>query len=509
MMKLQRLRCAGALALSAVLVVGCTPEGDFTKAPLEIVDESRPAPILTNVYVAAPTDAAALGAAVEEAVPTEMVKVRQWVAKAACVQRGNRRRCGNVLVEGGIRRAGAATFEAAGRSFIVRVPLSYAFELSGSGPAGDLADTVTGTIGASAEFDITLAEGGRIEVSRSPRIAYEGATKVAVFDGSLDLTGRLKAGLESRLKTLGAELERAMDPSPARELLAEAWRQLHYPVRVAENEELWLRGAPRAVHFAGLLGSGSSLGVRFGIETPMTTFEGERPLPLIPLALPDIQAEPTTEIGSRLTLPARLGYERLAERLAKTLPVGTRLSPQDAEAGRKIDIEVGQHRLFPAGGRLGLELSLEVELQGDWSPRKGRAYMVGLPRANAETGRLELAFAEYTAPVTRPDLFVGGRFVLPEEPIREAFASALDLDPSLAFSDLLSDAADRFTVGLGAGLLLKGTFERIVVERVQPGQQALELTVVLVGDLMVSPARAANAETVAAKRDGTTQGTAN
>ena len=463
---------------------GCQEEVSFTRAPIETVDEHNLKSALTNVYVAAPVDHLALDRAISEVLSTTLGKVSTWVKKAGCKKdKRGRLRCGNVRVTGELRRSGATTFKAQGNTFELYIPISYVLEMSGVGRASHIADSVLGRMNARLDYSISLDKNSQPVVSSTREVAFDGPTEIQVGEKTLDLKRQLTRGLTKNNNKIANILSQAMDPEPAKTLLSVAWRNLHYPFRTGSGVEVWLRGEPKAVYFAGLLGEGADLSVRYGIRTPLRTYVGERPLPLIPVGLPEILPEPPqgTTIGSGITMQTTLGYDDIQKRLLGALPVGTEFG--SAPDTRPMTIKVTGLRLFPAGGRLALETGLNAQGDEDWAALVGDAYMVGLPRVSANGESIELGFAEFTAPMSRPDLFVKGKFVIPADPIRNAFSEALHIRSDEVFSDLLENAANDFSMPFGESLRLKSRFKRLALENTAPGKTGLDVAVSLRGEL--------------------------
>ncbi|MFQ5577568.1 MAG: hypothetical protein ACE5G8_11350, partial [Anaerolineae bacterium] len=76
-------------------------------------------------------------------------------------------------------------------------------------------------------------------------------------------------------------------------------------------------GTPAAAARAG------ALEVRYGIEARLRSFVGERPMPLIPIAMPELQREVKGDARSHFLMPVMLDYGVLETRLDEVLPAGT------------------------------------------------------------------------------------------------------------------------------------------------------------------------------------------
>ncbi len=469
-----------------VVLVGCQDAVEFTRRPFEPSTERRqPEGVDTKVFVASRVDEDILKERLDDLLPDRLAAINLWLKRAACLRYRGRRRCTAAHVIGEIRRSGPLMISALGNSLEVSIPLSYQLSASGSRFAAELADESRGTLVVRALYEVGLDRKLKPKVAFLNSYHWRGATEVKLLAGTLTLSPLIERKLRSPMRLFARAVMTALDGKSAQQVLAPAWRQLHYPIKLGGDDGLWLRGEPVSVAFAGLDTRSGHLELRYAITTRLRTFVGERPIPLIPIAMPELEREVRGETQSRFLMPVRLDYGRLAARLGEKLPQGHTFEARRGD--EVVRFTVLGTRLMPAGGRLAIAAELEADLPDRWRALKGTAYVVAAIEIAPDKRSLRLGEVAFTAPNALPSLFHDGRFILPLAPFVQALQHAVAIDLGREYAGKLAAANKIFNRALGNGMVLRAAFVKAGVHSIVPDADGLRVNLELLGDLVVAP----------------------
>ncbi len=555
-----------APVFAAIALSGCQDELLMSKAPLERAAEAGPRTVSTLFFINAGLDPVALEERLEDVLPNRMATVSQTLRSAVCLDVRGRERCGSARVRGQIERDGAIQIEGAGGTLIVRAPLRYSMSVRGRGRVRRYRDTVEGRAVAALRFAVTLDGEKDIDAALtdvsfetttptgSPSTSEPASAEVAIGKKSIDLAREIERRSGRQLRRAASAIQAAMDPAPALAILEQSWRKLHYPAVVAGEERVWLRAQPQSVYFAGLAGENRDLKLRFAVRGRLGRFEGEAPVPLIPVSLPKIkplaEARAAIEVAatqsglsagprssnsrdvagededddataatveqalvSRMVTTVTVPYDELVEDVRAALPERIVLGGEGAQPGAgEVASGVGTLvpttvKLFPADRRVAVEIAADVEMNDDWSARPGRVYLAGLPQVARDAPVVTLGFIEMTTPISSPELFQRGAFIVPSSPLRSALEAGFRHDLRETFREVIA--------GYGGGVradwdsdrdafALVGTFDAVEVVAIEPGREGLTVVLNLVGDLSVREAGTIDATAVSSAVEATT-----
>lgn len=468
----------------AILVTGCQDTTDLTRRPVERQNEAGQQSITTKVFVASQINDDTLREQLAGLLPENISTVKLWVKKAACAKYRGRRRCASAHFVGSIRRDGPLSVAALGKDLRVMVPLRYEMTATGSRHAEKLKQTTSGRLTLSALYEIALDKDMKPSVRYLNSYRWQGDTEVKLLNGKVSIARAITRKVRTRLRSFASMIANDLETRSATDILAKAWRTLHYPVELSAKDNLWLRGEPMSVGFAGMKSDSGVLEVRFGIDTRLKSFIGARPMPLIPIAMPDLAREVAGDARSHFLMPVRLDYDVIKGRLAKILPAGSVIKAE--RNGEELLFTVKGAEIFPSLGRLALAVSLEADLPDRWRSLSGTAYLVGSLKVRGSDGVLSLASAKFTAPTASPSLFADGKFLLPQQPFREAFERAVKIDLRQAFGSVLQKANKIMNRPLSDDLMLNGVFRSLDVHSIEPQRDGLLVNLDLIGDLTVA-----------------------
>lgn len=524
-----RLPILGTVLLSLGLA-GCGEPVQFMERPSDpsssglLAAQSRPLQqsVASVFYVAAPVSNDRMRAALDDVFPERVLRVSQRVRRAACIERNGRKRCNSADVKGDVRLEGAVSVEAHNGEIAIRLPLRFNLGMQGRGRTRELQRTETGLYTLTLLYAVKLNKNGDVNVDGGNNWTWDRAPKLEVFEKSLDLSKSIPRNLSKARRSVRSRLAKLLDTGVEPELLEEAWRSAFYPLAVAElsasaasqdtgpedgatadtsaadgdttvdvaqdeaSDALsqtpsmgnWMRGDPQALHFIGLGGAGDGLSVRYAIPSKITTFVDERPVPGLPVQMPELARTPPPVSQSELLVPVRISYDILQAQLERVVPPGTELTGTGANPAT---FTVEALKVFAADGLITLAFDLD-------GPATGRAYAVAKPRISDDGKTLDMSDIALTRGMPNPSLYTDGRFLLADLPLAEAFADGLSYAPADTLGDIAQRANAAVSQRFSAGLEMTTRFDDWRIAHVQPTPEALLLFLALSGDIVLQAA---------------------
>ncbi|MGI9405957.1 MAG: DUF4403 family protein [Hyphomicrobiaceae bacterium] len=481
-----RLLKGGFAAMLCTVLAGCQEPVEFTRKPVEKSQEGGQPSVRAPVFVVARTDSTSLNAEIAARIPDRILRVKRWISKAACVEKNGRKRCASARVTGDITRSGEIQFAGTASGLIIHIPVTYRFDVRGSGVARDVEETATGQFVLKANYTVSLDDTWQANVSYRDKLAAADAKNIRILERTIDLAKPIKRKLRSTLRRLASTLQGALDTtSISSGAVEEAWRHLHYPVQLMKEPALWIRGEPQSITSGGLNVVGDTLEFRVAIDTDIRTYTGKRPVPLIAQNMPGIEQGSTIEPASRLIMPVDLSYAEIASRIKNALEKAGPIKPETSSKADSFKIQ--SVRLFPVSGRLALAVSMETQIKDHWQSLSGTTYVLGTPTVEKGTARLGLKLAEFSAPTPSPSMFDNGRFILPEKPLVDAFRKGMEIGLKERFASVLGLANQATQGNFATDSRIRGRFDDLKVHSIETHSDGLRINLDLVGALSIYP----------------------
>lgn len=470
------------LALSAALgLTACSRAVDVTAKPGEAADqqlaESQPAAIM----VAAPVDLTHAEDEIAKLLPAEVALVGRRIAHAQCITNAAKQQvCLDVRLSGRIIRDGQAKLAGTARGLELKVPLRY--ELVAQ-PYGAGANSVlNGKLYATASFTMSMDEHWQPSLKLDPSYKWDDGAKVKVLAGDTTLPADIEPYLTQHLSKLPPTAVAGLVPGELKHQVEVVWRFLHYPLALSEEQQIWLRGTPLGLRYAGIANADGATELRMAVTARMQTFVGERPAPLppSPLAAPGSGPDAT---GGGVLLPAEVPYEALAAASLQHLPaIPTRTVAGETAAAPS---EVKSLVYFASGRRLGVAVHFASIPGGGWMSGHAAAYFLTTPVVKPGSTLIGLGQTELYAPGQKPSAALKEMPFLADTRFAENISTSMSMD----IADKLAAATEMVqrhaSVPLAQGLKLTMTASSAKVARISPGIDTLRLQIEVDGALMV------------------------
>ena len=466
---------------AALSLAGCNRAVDVTAKPGEAADqqlaESQPAAIM----VAAPVDLSHAEEEIAKQLPAEVALIGRRIARAQCVTNAAKQQvCLDVRLSGRVIRDGQAKLAGTSRGLELIVPLRY--ELVAQ-PYGAGANTVlNGRFNATANFTLAMDEHWQPALKLEQGFKWDDGAKVKVLAGDTTLQADAEPYLTQHLGKLPATTVAGLVPGELKHQVEVVWRFLHYPIALSEEQQIWLRGTPLGLRYAGIANADGATELRMAVTARMQTFVGERPAPLppSPMAAPGSGPEAT---GGGVLLPAEVPYEALAAASARHLPaIPARTVAREAPAAPS---EVKALAYFASGRRLGVAVHFASIPGGGWMSGHAAAYFLATPVVKPGSTLIGLGQTELYAPGLKPSPALKEMPFLADTRFAESISTSMSVD----IADKLAAATEMVqrhaSVPLAQGLKLTMTATSAKVARISPGIDTLRLQIEVDGALMV------------------------
>ena len=439
--------------------------------------ESKP----TAIYIEAAADLSRAQDDLAKLLPGDIALVNRRIQHAVCLTSNGKQVCQDVRLTGRIVREGQARITGTPRGLELAVPLHYDLVAQ---PYGAGANTViNGKLTVTASFTMTLDEHWQPALKLDPAFVWSEGSKIKVLAGETQVQADVEPVLAQHLQKLPQLTEAELVPADLRQQVELTWRYLHYPIALSQEQQIWLRGTPLGLRYAGVTMRDGVTQVRMAITARIQTFVGERPAPLppSPLAAPGSGPEP---VSGGILLPQEVSYEAIAAAAALNLPAipvrtvegETSTFPQDVKSlaffgsGKRVAVAV-HFRSLPGGG--------------GWFSGHGVAYFLATPGIKPGTSQLTLNQTElFVSGVKQPPLQKEMPFLADTR-----FAENVGAAMTMEVGDKLAGAVDLMkrqgSLPLAQGLRLYLTPGETKVARVSPGIDGLRLEVEVGGELNV------------------------
>ena len=478
-----RSSLAGLLVSMSVIAAlgGCDRGVDVTAKPGEAADqrivESQPAAI--NVEAAA--DLTRTGDELAKLLPSELAVINRRLPRPVCQSANAKPVCRDIKLFGRLLRDGPSELTGTARGLELQLPLRYELVAQPIGPGPNT--IVNGKLSVTASFAMAMDEHWLPTLKMDPVFKWRDGNKIPVLGTDVSLQSDVEPVLAARLQKLPPAALTGLVPADLRQQVEAVWRYLHYPIALSQDQQIWLRGTPLGLRFAGLATRDGTTQTRMAITVRMQTFSGDRPAPLppSPVAAPGGGIEPA---GGGILLPADVPYGLLTAAANAHLP---------AIPERTVNGETSAHAppvkslaFYAAGKRLGLAVHFAGLPGGSWLSGHAVGYFLTVPRISPGGTLLNLS-------QTEPYIVGGKSTALQKEmPFLSDTRFAENINSALAL-----DISDKLAVALAlvrrqASLSLAPNGQKIYlrpaearVAEISPGIDALRLQIEVAGDFTV------------------------
>lgn len=471
-----------SLGLVACLILAaCDRPIDLTAKPPEAPDlqtaESAPAAI----YVGAVVDLSKVEDQLGRIVPGDIANITRRLRGAACSTVNGKQVCLDARLAGRIVRDGQAHLSGTPHGLEWRMPLRYELVAQPVGPGA--ATQVNGKLTITASYALSVDEHWQPSLKLDPVFKWPDGTKIKVLSGETSLQADVEPVLAGQLQKLQPTTVAGLIPSDMRQQVDLVWRHLHYPLALSREQQIWMRGTPLGLHFAGLRTVGAEQELRIVITARLQTFTGDRPAPLPPSPLPALGsgAEPA---GGGIMLMSDVPFEVLNAHAARHLPAIPVRSESVSTPAAKT--EVRSLAFFPAGKRIGLGVHLTLPAtNGGWFAGHGVAYYMATPDMRPGSSQIVLSQCELFASTAKTPARQKDYAFLTDPRFADAIGQSVTVDVAdklLAAVDLIKREP---SLPLAKGLKLWLQPGDPKVARIIPGADGLGLLIEIGGDFVV------------------------
>ena len=390
---LTRFGFGGLGLLACLALAGCSRPVELTAKPPESPDlqaiESGPA----AVFVAEAVDLSRVEDQLGRVLTVDIANIARRLRGAACTTTGSKQVCLDARLAGRVVRDGKPQLGGTAHGLELRIPIRYELAAQPIGPGS--ATPITGKLVVVASFAVTMDERWQPTLKLDPVLKWPDGNKVKVLAGETSLQADVEPVLNAQLQRLQPSALAGLVPADLRQQVELAWRYLHYPLPLSHDQQIWMRGTPLGLHFAGLKAAGTEQELRIVITARLQTFVGDRPAPLPPSPLPALGSGPEPA-GGGIVLVSEVPFDALNADAARHLPaIPSRTETASASSAK---IQVSALAFFPAGKRLGLGVHLSLPAtNGGWFNGHGIAYYMATPDMRPGSSQIVLNQCELFA----------------------------------------------------------------------------------------------------------------
>ena len=276
----------------------------------------------------------------------------------------------------------------------------------------------------------------------------------------VNINDELLKQLKPNLGVMEKAIDREAGAFPLKSYIQPVWNALHEPIPL--DELGWLHMKPAALSMADWRFKGTELELTLGLRArPVVLPEAKRTNSAV---LPDLsqhQAGSGFQVYTDLLMP----YSKLSQMMTAfmdTIWLGS----------GKNRIRITGVRFFPAGRKLGMELSFT-------GSKKGVLYLLSVPEVDNAALRLQLKELEYDLN-TRNLMLKSAQWVL-DEKIRRKLEQQLVFDVADLYRFARKSIEGSLNQQLAGGLSLAGTVDRLECVGYALGADALQIRVLVTG----------------------------
>jgi hypothetical protein len=503
-----------ALCIAALGLAACKQEIQFTRTPFAGVVEADQRASETTLFLSIPVEIASALTVAEAALAGQIARSREYVDDIACDKRkGPYVECNGAVVTTEVTRTGAVVVSAEGSRLLIKIPVTYDINARGHGWASYLTDRKTGSTTVAAPFDVSLSPTFGLDVRIAGDLVWDDKV-VPVLKGKIALARMADAKIKTQLKGIAEELRKTLAAQPIREGAEKAWRALHVPIELTRAPSLWLRGQPERIYSGGFATLDGAIVYRLGFDAKVSVHRGERPAPLLVKPLPGpLRQSPTKQDTAKpemaqtvLRLPYDVGALALQQTIAAAFPKADVIETRADAKSAPIKVRVVSASTFPAREKLALELSLDVVEPSRLLGMTGKAYLIGRPVLDPETGILDIREIAFPGAPQKGGKTPEGVLRIGEEPFAGRFAGAARLDIGRVIEGMMPRINAMISQPLDDVMELSGAFQSIKIVGVDPIKDGFRLMLELKGTLSILPRTGAARATGSIQPSGATVG---
>ena len=453
--------------------------------------------VLTPVYVADRITAEEIASRLEAEVPSDFGALKTDVKRALCKPKQDKNGkslapvCESMRVTGSLTRKGPVEIGGVGNTLVLQLHVAYDLTAAGLGKSKIETEDLTGEAVISVNYPLSLDGQWHLVAGAGPTIDWRTNAEIPVRAGTLSMAAAASPLLAKQLAGLKPKIAAAFPTERLRSLTELAWKQLYSPIELSTVRHNFIRGEPSTVTFAGIAFVNGGAELRTAILTELATYEGDRPLPLIPQPMPDLSPADGDTSKPAIAVAIDIKYADLADSLMARLPAGGEI---EGASDGVSSVAIRGLQIFPSATHLAIGADIEAKLPEKWQTLRGRAFLLGLPEVGADEASLKLGKLATTETTLSPKVLSGKRLVVEPKPLERAFAGLPLIDLKALIDNAKKGYSSAIEQRIGtSGLRLRRNLAEAHVGKIELLEQALRVTLLLSGDLTI----AAGAPTVA------------
>ena len=480
-----------AVLLGMGALAGCDELVEYSRRPPQ---QATVAPatvsVLTPVYVADRITVEEIASRLEADVPVNLAVIKTDVKHALCKEpvagknKSGQPGCESMRVTGTISRKGPVEIGGIGNTLVLQLHLNYTLTAAGLGKSRSETEALNGEAIVSVNYPLSLDDQWHLVVGAGPTIDWRTAADLPVRAGTLSMAAAASPALVKQLAALKPKIAAAFVTDRLRGLTEMAWKQLYAPIELSSVRHNFIRGEPSSVKFAGVAFVNGGVELRTAILTELSTYQGDRPLPLIPQKMPPLAPDDGDTSQPAIAVAIDLRYADLADGLMARLPSTGQI---EGAADGVSDVSIRGLQIYPSATHLAIGADIEAKLPEKWQTLRGRAFLLGLPEIGADEASLRLGKLSTTETTLGPKVLSGKRLVVEPKQLESAFTGLPLIDLKVLIEDAKKGYSSAVEQNIGdSGLRLRRNLAEAHVGKVELLEQFLRVTLLLTGDLTIA-----------------------
>ena len=469
----------------------------MTAKPGEMSEQHAEESAPTAVYVSEAIDLSKTEDELGRLLPNEIVPVARRLPRVVCqtVAAANGQKvgqsataaaaagkqvCQDAKVWGHIYRDGSVKIAGSAQGLELTVPLAYDLTVQSVGPGA--ATVIHGKTSVVAAYTMTLDERWQPALKLGSAWNWPQGARIKVLDGELNTQSEVEAILNQRLGKVPSAALAGLVPSDLRQQADLAWRNQHYPIALSQEQQIWLRGTPVGLHFAGIALTANGPEVRLAITARLQTFVGDRPAPLPPAPLAQLGSglEPS---GGGIVLPGDVSYKTIALAAAQHLPA---IPPAPAaKVGETTATSVKSVAFYSSGPRVAVAVHLGLPAGGTVLASQGVAYFVATPAMKPGSSDVVLKDCVSYGAASKKSTRRKDMPLLDDTRFAENIASAVAVGVGDQLTAALETVRAQQSLVLAKGFRLWLSPKEAKVIKINPASDGLHLQIEVVSELAV------------------------
>lgn len=252
------------------------------------------------------------------------------------------------------------------------------------------------------------------------------------------------------------------------ENIRKAWLQLHLPVEA--SSETWLLPNPKDMSIAPLTIDGDTVETTVQIQVNPQIFIGERPATPAAAPVPALKFAETEDENFQINITTEIPFKE-----AQKIALASMDDYTFTQAGKTVKIT--DIELFGQGNKL----VVGTQLEGAYN---GKIYLKGKPEFSEKRNRIELNDVDFD--FSSKKFLMSSLTWLFKGKLKSIMQENMDFQVATNIGEMKKLIAEQFAeYKITEGVVLNGNLDELAVQKVYITTDAIRLTVLLEGDLVV------------------------